>query len=1031
MRYLKPLRPFLGWSQLSIPTVYDDSLSYYEVLNKCIFHFNEMLKTMQENYEIIDEAFAKILEECEAAIARCEEAAARAEAAQSAAEKAQAAAEAAQAAAEAAQKLAEAAQAAAEAARDDAVTAQKAAEAAQAAAEAAQAAAEAAQQKAETAQAAAEAAQAKAEDAQEKAESARDAAQAAQTAAEAAQTKAEDAQTKAEAAKTAAESARDAAQAAQTAAESARDAAKAAQTAAESARDDAQAAQAAAESARDDAQAAQAAAEASEQAAANSATNAAESASNAAESASSAAESASSAETNATSAAESANQAAESATNASNSADAAHNSETNAADSAADAAASAEEIKNALDNYYDKTESDATFVKKAGDTMTGDLVMSNNAELIGNSSTSNTWKYSATEVQDLNDLKTGGIYRINGTNTLNSPVKQFLDVIVLTSYGSNIYTQIAISTIYNGSAYLRVGNNDGFGNWAEFSDSNDLNKYLPLSGGTMTGKLVMESGEQPNTSEIYLDGASKRFKTILLSGNQDFNTLTDNGIYCRNGGPGTDTNAPVEYSNFILVVLAFDKSNKVLKQLYFAGGVKPNVYIRFIYTDGENPIYGNWEKIATTAEINNSLSGYLPLTGGTMTGNINVQDEWTDTFTGLSKGNYTTIINENSDLNDVKTNCINFYPTSVVTSEESKNFPTKSSGFLVSLCRDSLTYIRQIYYVTLYNDIYTRIYNSTSSSWSNWEKILFETDIVGNYLPLSGGTITGNLIVNGDFTATGDTITLSNSNTSKMNLEDESIMFTFGGNQFIFNSDGLASMTGIKIGSKNYLININNNGISFTDGSDLYGFKFDFTSSSSAIYGKPTFKIGSTTTDSILFQLSDNDINITNTGINVGNMGISDLREPTNAKDAVTKNYVDNAISSAGSGEIKLSSSEGHYYRISKVGNIYHLEMWTATPQTLSASGSGGVFVTNSVNINFSEDAEIVTLINNMKDRLVYTVGYSTTIQNSDPVVLAEIEKKDKNVKIKMNALLGSQGGTTHVYISNGTKIMDAIVTTE
>ena len=600
MRYLKPLRPFFAWSQLSIPTVYDDSLSYYEVLNKCIFHFNEMLKIMQENYEIIDEAFAKILEECEAAIARCEEAAARAEAAQSAAEKAQAAAEAAQAAAEAAQKLAEAAQAAAEAARDDAVTAQKAAEAAQAAAEAAQAAAEAAQQKAETAQTAAEAAQSKAEAAQEKAESAKDAAQAAQTAAEAAQQKAETAQA-------AAESAQDAAQAAQTAAESARDAAQAAQTAAESARDEAQAAQTAAEAAQTKAEAAQEAAEASEQAAANSATNAAESASNAAESASSAASDATNAAESAENASNSANQAAESATDAADSAGAAHTSETNAADSAADAAASAEEIKNALDNYYDKTESDAAFVKKAGD--------------------------------------------------------------------------------------------------------------------TMTGKLVMESGEQPNTSEIYLDGASKRFKTILLSGNQDFNTLTNNGIYCRAGGDGTDTNAPVVTRNFILVVLAFDKSNTIIKQLYFTSGTTPVIYVRFIYTSEEGPIYGNWEKIATTEQINNSLSGYLPLTGGTMTGKINVQDELNDTFTGLSKGNYVTSIRENSDLNNVKTNSINFYKTDIAISEDSKNFPDKISGFLITIAKDDSSYIRQIYYATNSNDIYTRNYRFTITSWSNWEKI--------------------------------------------------------------------------------------------------------------------------------------------------------------------------------------------------------------------------------------------------------------------------------------------------------------------
>ena len=521
MRYLKPLRPFLAWSQLSIPTVYDDSLSYYEVLNKCIFHFNEMLKIMQENYEIIDEAFAKILEECEAAIARCEEAAARAEAAQSAAEKAQAAAEAAQAAAEAAQKLAEAAQAAAEAARDDAVTAQKAAEAAQAAAEAAQAAAEAAQQKAETAQAAAEAAQAKAEDAQEKAESARDAAQAAQTAAEAAQQKAEEAQN-------AAESARDAAQAAQTAAE-----------------------------------AAQEAAEASEQA---------------------------------------------------------------AAESAADAAASAEEIKKALDNYYNKPESNATFVKKAGDTMTGNLTMLNNSYLKGNATYLKLQTFASGEV-DLDKIYTNRLYASADANTfLNTP-------------------------------------------------PGETSKYFILN--------VTMSQVVPN---LYFG-----YQTI---------------IYLRNN----------------------------------------NIYHRVVNTDGT---WGDWVKLTYSSDLDN----YLPLSGGTMTGKINVQDEWNDTFTGLSKGNYVTIFNENSDLNDVKTNCINFYPTLVVTSDESKNFPSKYSGFLVTLCMDDLTYIRQIYCVSLYNDIYTRIYNSPSNTWTTWKKIATTEEInnsLSGYLPLTGGTMTGNITMSAD-----------------------------------------------------------------------------------------------------------------------------------------------------------------------------------------------------------------------------------------------------------------------------------------
>lgn len=613
MRYLKPLRPFLAWSQLSIPTVYDDSLSYYEVLNKCIFHFNEMLKIMQENYEIIDEAFAKILEECEAAIARCEEAAARAEAAQSAAEKAQAAAEAAQAAAEAAQKLAEAAQAAAEAARDDAVTAQKAAEAAQAAAEAAQAAAEAAQQKAETAQAAAEAAQAKAEDAQEKAESARDAAQAAQAAAEAAQQKAEEAQN---------------------AAESARDAAEAAQRGAE---------------------AAQEAAEASEQAAADSAADAAASA-----------EEIKNALDNYYDKTESDATFVKKAGDTMTGNLVMSNSHVEGASSAAyfnSLPAKLTDLNNlningyfistrdltnapnfkyyllyniipkisshitqiafqrilgnniAVRNFnkstntwndwtYFTTQSDITdnYLPLSGGTMTGNITMSGNAQLIGNASTSNTWKYSTAKVTDLNDLKTGGIYRINGANILNSPAKTTLDIIVLTSYGSSIYTQIAISGTYNTNMYIRVGNNEGFGEWFTFSNNNDLNKYLPLSGGTMTGNITMSA----NTELIGNAETSDFFKLIHIPNASDMNKIIESGFYAISSGDSV-SNAPEEISAenkaFSCFVFPWQYPDTTgISQLLFSGDgyTVKGVYLRL--TNNPEVRWGNWVRLDNIVE---------------------------------------------------------------------------------------------------------------------------------------------------------------------------------------------------------------------------------------------------------------------------------------------------------------------------------------------------------------------------------------------------------------------------------------------
>ena len=63
MRYLNPLRYIHYHTQLAIPTIYDESLSFYEIMNKTNLHFNEVINDMNENYEIIDKAFQEVLEQ--------------------------------------------------------------------------------------------------------------------------------------------------------------------------------------------------------------------------------------------------------------------------------------------------------------------------------------------------------------------------------------------------------------------------------------------------------------------------------------------------------------------------------------------------------------------------------------------------------------------------------------------------------------------------------------------------------------------------------------------------------------------------------------------------------------------------------------------------------------------------------------------------------------------------------------------------------------------------------------------------------
>ena len=279
MRYLNPLRYIHYHTQLAIPTIYDDSLSFYEVMNKTNLHFNEVINDMNENYEIIDKAFQEVLEQTNKWM------------------------------------------------------------------EEAKAQADRAEQEANKSQASAEDAKNQADRASSEADAAAASALEAQNQADRASSEADRAHTEAENAKAQAQAAANSAQ------ESATSAAASAGSASESAAS-------ATESKK------------SADASAASATESKNSADASANSASQSAASATASQNSAVASANSASQSAASATASQNSAVASANSASQAAQSATDAANSAKEAADTLD------EAKETFVKKAGDTMSGKLTIS-------------------------------------------------------------------------------------------------------------------------------------------------------------------------------------------------------------------------------------------------------------------------------------------------------------------------------------------------------------------------------------------------------------------------------------------------------------------------------------------------------------------------------------------------------------------------------------------------------------------------------------------------------------------------------
>ena len=57
---IKPLHHFRFWCQKVLPLVYDDSLSYYEVLCKVVNYINNLIDTNNQIIEYVDELKAEL-----------------------------------------------------------------------------------------------------------------------------------------------------------------------------------------------------------------------------------------------------------------------------------------------------------------------------------------------------------------------------------------------------------------------------------------------------------------------------------------------------------------------------------------------------------------------------------------------------------------------------------------------------------------------------------------------------------------------------------------------------------------------------------------------------------------------------------------------------------------------------------------------------------------------------------------------------------------------------------------------------------
>ncbi len=232
-----------------------------------------------------------------------------------------------------------------------------------------------------------------------------------------------------------------------------------------------------------------------------------------------------------------------------------------------------------------------------------------------------------------------------------------------------------------------------YGEWANIPNSTDLDDYLPLAGGTMSGDIEFSASEFAikgndiaNDGEISVVGATDNLNGASL--NLYGRNHTESGAFELNANNGTLT--------------------KTLKG------------------DTSGSLSWDGNELATRSYVDNKANDYLPLSGGTMTGGISYFGADSKTFgIGLSSATHDNI--------DIGWTYSNKYGAGA--GFRSTSYTGDESGGFNFWCTDGNTVKRLIG-----KPDGTLTWSGTAISLNGHTH---------SYLPLSGGTMTGVITRNG------------------------------------------------------------------------------------------------------------------------------------------------------------------------------------------------------------------------------------------------------------------------------------------
>lgn len=298
-----------------------------------------------------------------------------------------------------------------------------------------------------------------------------------------------------------------------------------------------------------------------------------------------------------------------------------------------------------IDGYSIATESwsNNKFLPLAGGTMTGVILMNNNVviqsknssgtakRLIGKGSDNITYigdsdghTFLYSDAADIIHVRNGTSYRIWDASNLDKPVRWGND-------GDNPHTIYRRNLGINGTTYGFLSENN----------SNSTSIYAPTVAGT-SGQVLTSTGGVPTWSNISSVGDSRYVLKSgdTMTGNLSLPYLTStqpvsgwtSGKVPNDYRPKSfyledDYNGGSGISNYGTVVTFSGRSAHWVSQMRFAGGTSTLLAVRTCDYNNESETlreFTDWEILASQKYVDSKAAGYLPLTGGTLTGALTI-----------------------------------------------------------------------------------------------------------------------------------------------------------------------------------------------------------------------------------------------------------------------------------------------------------------------------------------------------------------------------------------------------------------------